>query len=68
MAKSGTRGGDVRREFRLVEWLFLLYFILFRNDIVDGLFHRLVFANNFIMTNSSIINIHLHLESYILNA
>ena len=49
VAEGRSGGRDTRRIFRFVEWLPLLHFILFWNDVVDRLFHHLILVNNFIM-------------------
>jgi len=43
MAESGASRLDVRRKFGFIEGFFGWWVVLFRNDIVDGLFHLLLF-------------------------
>lgn len=43
MAESRTCRFDIGWEFRLIEGLFSWWVVLFRNDVIDGLFHLLLF-------------------------
>jgi hypothetical protein len=57
MAEGGAGGFDVGREFGLVEWLFEGRCVLFGNDVVDGLFHLLLF---FIYTSKNTTDLSKH--------
>lgn len=43
MTKSGASGGNIRRVLGFIERLFLRWYVLFRNDIVDRLVHTRYF-------------------------
>ena len=43
VAESGARGLDIGRKFGFVEGLFWRRDVLLRNDVVDRLFHLLLF-------------------------
>jgi len=43
VAESGSSGFDIGWEFGLIEWFFGWRSILLRNDVIDGLFHLLLF-------------------------
>jgi hypothetical protein len=43
VAEGGACGFDIRGEFRLIERLFGRWGVFFRNDVIDRLFHLLLF-------------------------
>lgn len=43
MAKGGAGWFDVRGKFRFIEGFFGWWVVLFGDDVIDGLFHLLLF-------------------------
>lgn len=43
MTEGGAGRFDMRWKFRFIEWLFGWRIVLFRYDVIDGLFHLLLF-------------------------
>ena len=59
MAEGGAGGFDVGREFGFIERLFGGRVVLFWDDVVDGLFHLLLF---FIYTSKNTTDLSKHLR------
>jgi hypothetical protein len=43
MTEGGAGGFDIGWEFRFIEWFFRGRVVLFGHDVIDGLFHLLLF-------------------------